>query len=56
MPDFKQPVKVIVVSCRMDEDDDVLGWRLESLLPDDWDVETVQKRIPESNEDDYVSG
>jgi len=31
----------VVVSCRSEPDEDVLGWRLESILPDDWEVETL---------------
>lgn len=49
------PVEV-VVSCRTDEDEDVLGWRLESILPDDWDVVIDVEELSESNEDNYVDG
>ena len=35
----KESIPVVVaVSCRSDDDEDVLGWRLESLLPDDWEL------------------
>lgn len=44
----KEPV-VVIVSCRSDEDEDVLGWRLESLLPDDWEV-VLEKDPPEDPE------
>ena len=49
----KQSVPV-VISCRTDEDEDVLGWRLESILPDDWELEIEIEQIPESNEDETL--